>query len=63
VGRGGDLRVGIGATPFVEQQRVRLQIVVRLSFYVLLENGQRSFRRGESKAGPTSGNSSRMDRV
>jgi hypothetical protein len=66
MGRDGDLRVGISPTernPFVEDQRVGLQVVIRLGFFVFLEGGQRSFRRREIEAGPTSGNSSRMDGV
>ena len=44
---GGNLRVGIGAIEgnwLVERQRLRQQIVERLSFLVFLENGQRLFQ-------------------
>lgn len=58
----GDLRVG---NSFIGKHRVRVQVVVRLGFFVFLENGgQRELHWREIEtAGLTSGNSSRMDGV
>ena len=41
VGRDGDRRVGvIERDPFFENQRVGLQVVIQLGFFVFLEHGQ-----------------------